>query len=244
MGRARDPNRWAFTLVELLVVISIIAVLMAILMPAIQKVRQQGRRVLCGFNLRNMYMAHKSYQTETGTYLANFSRNPYTPWYNHDGFRTGMGLDRLTTEQKTRRLGELQEWAPNVPRKMICPSAKWALDHPEDGFYAIDRSYGVNIDGDYEAAYKRRASNFSDKESWVKHHAQKLFLADAMDWWISYTFCKVYLEYGEEWLGINTYGATAFRHNGGVNVVYWDGHTGHIRQEEATENPRLWDPLR
>lgn len=51
----------AFTLVELLVVISIIAILLAILMPALSKVKEQGRTVVCGTNLKNYGIAMQMY---------------------------------------------------------------------------------------------------------------------------------------------------------------------------------------
>jgi prepilin-type N-terminal cleavage/methylation domain-containing protein/prepilin-type processing-associated H-X9-DG protein len=47
----------AFTLVELLVVISIIALLLAVLMPALAKVKEQGRTIICGTNLKNYGLA-------------------------------------------------------------------------------------------------------------------------------------------------------------------------------------------
>lgn len=50
-------KRSAFTLVELLVVIAIIALLMAILMPALNLAREQGKRITCMNNLRQLTLA-------------------------------------------------------------------------------------------------------------------------------------------------------------------------------------------
>ena len=54
----------AFTLVELLVVISIIALLVAILLPALHKARYQARRISCMSNIRAQHLAFFTYATE------------------------------------------------------------------------------------------------------------------------------------------------------------------------------------
>ena len=61
----RNERRYGFTLVELLVVISIIAVLVALLMPAVQAARESGRRAACCNNLHQIAaacLAHEAAQ--------------------------------------------------------------------------------------------------------------------------------------------------------------------------------------
>jgi len=61
-------NKKAFSLVELLVVISTIMLLMAILMPVLAAARSQGRRVVCRSNLRQLFLANGGYAVENDDY--------------------------------------------------------------------------------------------------------------------------------------------------------------------------------
>ena len=58
------PAHKAFTIIELLVVVSIIALLVGILLPAIGKARDQAKLTISQSNLRNLAAAHASYAAE------------------------------------------------------------------------------------------------------------------------------------------------------------------------------------
>jgi prepilin-type N-terminal cleavage/methylation domain-containing protein/prepilin-type processing-associated H-X9-DG protein len=60
-----------FTLVELLVVIAIIALLMAVLLPALNRAREQGKRVVCLSNLRQLTIAWMNYAESNNDKLVN-----------------------------------------------------------------------------------------------------------------------------------------------------------------------------
>jgi len=110
-------GRKAFTLVELLVVISIIALLMGILMPALHRAREQGKRIVCMNNLKQLTFAWILYSDDWDDLIMNgdagHNHGGEIPWVGkawHDDYASGALLPE--SEQKAAiRQGSMWTYA-------------------------------------------------------------------------------------------------------------------------------------
>ncbi len=255
--RKRSWRGAGFTLVELLVVIGIIAILTAILLPALSRARAQARSAQCVSNLRQLFLANTMYAAEHNGHYVPAAADMYDfllPGADpeHFGGRLRWHGARETPNQFSEfdpRKGPLFEYLPDG-RVKECPVFFEYRQHEDalNVFEAGTGGYGYNmayvgsmlsIIEDPVQACRKGMRDIS-----IKNPAQTIMFADAAipqeGYLIEYSFVEppkaVSYDHprgfpGESFMSPSMH----FRHYGRANVLWCDGHVSSERWEWAPD---------
>lgn len=201
-----------FTLVELLAVISIISLLMSILIPSLNKAREQAKEVICTSTLRQTALIMHMYLNDN---------NEYFPYW-------------LSLTNPPRFWGDcLAGYIKNFD-SIKCPSDRSAFEVP---FYSIDRklpiSYGYNKRFGYIlASGKAISSNYSlRKQIELKMPSNIFILADTNCYYragVDYFYNPACITQDKP-----DSAAVVYRHGESANFCFADLHIENIRFEDA-----------
>ncbi|MDD5599343.1 MAG: prepilin-type N-terminal cleavage/methylation domain-containing protein [Victivallaceae bacterium] len=211
-----------FTLIELLVVIAIIAILAAMLLPALSKAQEKAKSINCTANLKQIGSAVSMYIGD------------YDGWLPHSGDTTIF----IASQWKTWQELLLKYFNKEVTLYNCTHGIFRCPAQPDLKLYEPCTAYGYEFDGSY-GGYGWNFKNLGWKQNdWVKLNqvsspSKTIMVADTNDSTLLGTHRPCYLYYGHNGGTLQT--DIANRHGGGGNYLWVDGH---VSWHSATE---VWD---
>ncbi len=228
-----NKNKNGFTLVELLVVISIIALLLSVLLPALSAARSHARAVVCKNNIRQLVLANTGYALENNNYYVPAAQDIADSGgglHRWHGLRTSVDsafdplkgpLVKYLADGKVKQCPE---------KKVFYQSDKWADSFEKGcGGYGYNMAYIGSKYGhagvDWNVGYKLTA-----KTTDIVRTAETLMFADCAflknNKLIEYSFAEApYSLYnGKPMTYSMMQPSIHFRHRGKANIAWVDCH--------------------
>ena len=231
-----------FTLIELMVVIGIVAVLLALIFPAVTAVKASAQRIYCANNLRHLYLANTMYADDHGYYVA---ASPGMIGSNNKRWHGSRPDRNKPFDDKNGPL------APYLGQTGIrhCPSFRSARKSTEShAFESGCGGYGYNSLGagsqTWELGLCKAAMEHGMTPSDIQKPGLTIMFADCAfpqpygsnpEYLVEYSFAEPF-----RWVfspgsssGFSPDPSIHFRHRGRANVVWCDGH---VSSEKMTRS--------
>ena len=215
----------AFTLVELLVVISIIAMLLAVLIPALRKARQQAQKVVCLSNMRQMGLVLITYLNDSDYHLPPSSchvSDPNQYWlYILNKYSQSPLLYRCPSDMSKLFL----DWSKPIAAQPV--TARWSSFEVNNLLDTTVPKYG--------------GFNPYNNVLHIRHLGSCIYVAECPESWTNADH-----PHAELWQSLQQ--AKGFvdwnRHNGTSNYVFADGHVENLKFEKTWDYPTInfWLP--